>query len=219
MTDESRHEVDDDFGKEIAIDTKIISTAIGGWRGIVDASLPTTVFLVSFVASGSNLRPSVLAALAAGLILAVLRLLQRGSLQQVLSGFLGLALSAWFASRTGKSENFFLLGIIQNLVYFTACLISLLIRRPLIGYMIESFKGANADWKSVHTRGHRYAAATWIWVAIFGLRLFVTVPLYLMERTAWLATAKLVLGTPLYALGVYVTYLIVRTPKSSESNT
>ena len=219
MSNESREEINDDLGKELAIDTKLISSAIGGWQGILDASLPTTVFLISYVASGSNLRPSILAALSAGAVLAVVRLVQRRSLQQVLSGFLGLALSAWFASRTGKSENFFLLGIIQNLVYFTACLVSLLVRRPLIGYMIESFKGANADWKSVHTRGHKYAAATWIWVCIFGLRLLVTVPLYLAERTAWLASAKLVLGTPLYALGVYLTYLVVRTPTKSESTT
>lgn len=216
MTDSHNEEIKEDVTEELALDTKLISNAIGGWQGILDTSLATTVFLIAFVVTDNNLRSSVIAALVAGIALALLRLLQRRTLQQVMSGFLGLALSAWFASRTGKSENFFLLGIIQNAAYFSACLISLLVRRPLIGYMIESFKGANADWKSVHTRGHKYAAATWIWVGIFGLRLVVTVPLYLAEKTAWLASAKLVLGTPLYALGVYVTYLVVRTPHTPQ---
>lgn len=217
MSESSEEAINDDIAEELAIDTKLISQAIGGWQGILDTSLATTTFLIAYVVTHSNLRISIIAALTAGVALAVVRLIQRRSLQQVMSGFLGVALSAWFASRTGKSENFFLLGIIQNSVYFAACLISLLVRRPLIGYMIESFKGANADWKSVHTRGHKYAAATWIWVGIFGLRLVVTVPLYLAEKTAWLASAKLVLGTPLYALGIYVTYLVVRTPKSSQA--
>ena len=218
MTDASNEEINEDLGEELAIDTKMIAQAIGGWQGILDTSLATTTFLVAYVLTGSDLRVAVIAALSAGLVLTIIRLVQRRSLQQVLSGFLGLALSAWFASRTGKSENFFLLGIIQNAVYFAACLISLFFRRPLVGYMIESFKGANADWKSVHTRGHKYAAATWIWVFIFGLRLLITVPLFLAEKTAWLASAKLVLGTPLYALGVYVTYLVVRTPQQSKDD-
>ena len=218
MSEPNNTEMNSDLGEEIASDTKLIANAIGGWQGILDTSLATTVFLVAYVVTGSNLRSSIIAAVTAGLVLTVVRLVQRRTLQQVLSGFLGVALSAWFASRTGKSENFFLLGIIQNAAYFAACLLSLLVRRPLIGYMIESFKGANADWKSVHTKGHKYAAATWIWVVIFGLRLAITVPLYLAEKTAWLATAKLILGTPLYALGVYITYLVVRAPKDLEKS-
>ncbi len=209
----------DDFIDEVSVDTKLISSAIGGWQGVLDTSLATTVFLVVFVATGNSVKPAVVSAVGAGLVLAIIRLIQRRSLQQVLSGFVGVGLSAFLASRTGHSQNFFLLGIIQNAVYFALCLVSLLVKRPLVGYMIERFKGTKADWRSAHLNAHKYSAATWIWVAIFALRLLVTVPLYLSTHTAWLATAKLILGTPLYAFGVYLTFLVIKAqaPQETES--
>ena len=53
--------------------------------------------------------------------------------------------------------------------------------------------------------------ATWLWVGLFSARLLVQTPLYLSGQTEWLAATKLVMGVPLYAGMVWVTWLLVRT--------
>ena len=216
MTQDEQH--DESIADELVTDTKLIASAIGGWQGILDTSLPTTIFLIAFIASDHNLKFAVIAALAAGGALAVFRLTQRRSLQQVTSGLFGLGISAFIASRTGRSETFFLQPIIMNAVYLVVCIVSIVVKKPVVGYIVESFKGKDANWQNAHTNAHKYNAATWIWVGVFSLRLLITVPLYVAGNTTWLATAKLILGTPLYALGIYVTYLVIRSPKSIEEN-
>ena len=58
--------------------------------------------------------------------------------------------------------------------------------------------------------GRRYALATVAFVALFGLRLAVQLPLYFSSEVTWLGTAKLVMGVPRTALALWVSWLLVR---------
>jgi len=53
--------------------------------------------------------------------------------------------------------------------------------------------------------------ATVVWACFFGLRLAVQVPLYLAQATAALAATKLLMGLPLYAALLWVTWLMMRS--------
>ncbi len=90
---------------------------MGGWRGLLDSSLPSALFLVVYVVDGQQLAPAIWAAVAAGVVIAILRLVRRQSIQQVASGFIGVAFCAWLASRTGRAEDFYLPGLITNVAY------------------------------------------------------------------------------------------------------
>lgn len=203
-----------ELADEVRNDTALLAQAIGGWRGLLDGAVPTAVFLVVFLVSAEDVRLSVTAAVASGAVLAAIRLARHESLQQVLSGFFGLALSAFIATRTGRSENFFVLGIVQNAAYGAACLLSLALRRPLLGYVVSALRGLDQTWRDDVLLMRRYSAATWLWTMVFTMRLAVTVPLYLTQRVAELGVAKLVLGWPLYAAAVYVTYRVVAAPRT-----
>ena len=198
---------------EIRADSHVLAAAIGGWRGILDSGLPTAVFLLTFVVTSRDLNRSITAAVISGVLIVVLRLYKRQSLQQAMGGFFGLALSAYLASRTGKSENFFVLGIVQNTIYAVVCFISVLIRRPLLGYIVAALRGEPQNWRLQKTLLRRYSVITWLWTVLFAFRVMVTLPLYLANQVTWLGTAKLVLGTPLYVLGVFITYRIVTKPE------
>src|SRR5205823_2856212 len=63
---------------------------IGGWRGMVDSSIPVAVFAIVNIATA--LRTAVYAAVGAGVAVAVLRLARRQSVQQAVSGLFGLAI-------------------------------------------------------------------------------------------------------------------------------
>ncbi|MGO1315817.1 MAG: DUF3159 domain-containing protein [Cellulomonadaceae bacterium] len=68
-------------------------------------------------------------------------------------------------------------------------------------------------WRADPALVRRYAAATWLWVALFALRLAVQVPLYLAaDGVGWLGTARLVMGVPLMALTLWGTWVLVRRP-------
>ena len=51
---------------------------------------------------------------------------------------------------------------------------------------------------------------TWLWAGFFALRLGVQVPLYFANLPEWQAVSKLVMGVPLYAVMLWVSWLMVR---------
>ena len=57
-----------------------------------------------------------------------------------------------------------------------------------------------------------YTVITWLWMALFLLRLAVQVPLYLTNNVAALGVARLLMGIPFWALAIWVSYLIIATP-------
>ncbi len=199
----------EDVAQEIRTDNAILANAIGGWSGVIDSGLPTAIFLVVFVVSHNNLKASLIGAVASGVLLALVRLKQGKSLQQVTSGFIGIALSAYLARRTGHSENFFAIGIIQNIVYLLACLVSVFLRKPLLGYIVSALRSQDSSWKKSPELVRTYSAITWLWVLVFGIRVAITVPLYLAHSVALLGTAKLALGWPLYAFALYMSFRMV----------
>lgn len=192
---------------------ELLSKAIGGWRGLVDSGLPSMLFILIFVFQ-QNLNNALIAALILGGVLLFIRLIERKSLTQVLSGFVGLSISVLITWRTKDASNFFLTGIITNAVYGFVLLVSVLIRKPLIGYLVGSLVGDTSGWLKHPLLVRAYTIVTWIWVAIFGLRLVVQIPLYLNDSVALLGSVKIFMGWPLYLFSVWLTYQIVQTARA-----
>ena len=192
---------------------ELLNKAIGGWRGLIDSALPSMLFIVIFVFQ-KDLNTALVSALILGLVLLVIRALERKSLVQVLSGFVGLSISVFLTWRTKDASNFFLTGIITNAVYGFALLVSVLIKKPLIGFLVGSLVGDTSGWLKHPLLVRAYSIVTWIWVGVFGLRLLVQVPLYLDGNIAVLGSVKIFMGWPLYLFSVWITYQIVQTARS-----
>ena len=191
---------------ELADDSKLLVDSLGGPRGMLESGLPSILFVITYVMTASNLRVSVYSALVAGLVLAMIRLIQKQKLTQVIAGLVGLAFSAWLATKSGKSENFFLPGILTNVAYGAVCIISIAIKKPLLGYVIESLKGSTSNWTENKYLMRKYRALTFLWTAVFAIRVLVMAPLYFANNTVALGFFKLALGWPLFALAAYATY-------------
>ena len=192
---------------------ELLSKAIGGWRGLVDSALPSMLFILIFVFQ-QDLNNALIAALILGGILLLIRLFEKKPLTQVISGFVGLSISVLITWRTKDASNFFLTGIITNAVYGFALLISVLIRKPLIGYLVGSLVGDTSGWLKHPLLVRAYTIVTWLWVGVFGLRLVVQFPLYLNDSVALLGSVKIFMGWPLYLLSVWLTYQIVQTARA-----
>lgn len=188
----------------------LLERAIGGWRGMFDSGLPALVFVAVYLLNGRVLQPALIAALGAGVVILVWRLMRRQPLTQVLAGFAGVAISAYVSSRTGEARDFFLWGLIVNVAYGSAFLISLAVRWPLMGVVVGAITGDPTGWRRDPELRRIYAAATWVWVMVFGGRILVQVPLYLAGWVGALGTAKIIMGWPLFLFGAYVTYRLLR---------
>ncbi|MEZ5186127.1 MAG: DUF3159 domain-containing protein [Candidatus Nanopelagicales bacterium] len=188
----------------------LLERAIGGWRGMFDSGLPSVVFVLVYLFNGRVLQPALVAALAAGGLILVWRLFRRQPLTQVLAGFAGVAISAYVSSRTGQARDFFLWGLIVNVAYGSAFLVSLAVRWPLMGVVVGVITGDPTGWRSDVELRRIFAAATWVWVFVFGGRILVQVPLYLAGWVGALGTAKILMGWPLFLFGAYVTYRLLR---------
>jgi hypothetical protein len=195
--------------EDLRAERLILERAIGGWRGMIDSGLPTVVFISVYVIVGRDLAPALIAAVVVGVLLAGYRLVRRQQLQQVLTGFLGLAIAAGFSALTGQAENFFLPGLITNIAYGTAFIVSIVIRWPLLGVAMGYLTGEGTSWRSDTALMRTYAAASWIWVGVFFGLLVVQGPLYLAGAVELLGVARVVMGWPLFLAGAYVTYRVL----------
>ena len=194
-----------------------VADAIGGWRGMIDSAAPAAVFLVAFTVTGQALIPAIWAAVATGAVIAVLRLVRRESIQQVLAGFVGVAFCAWLASRTGKAEDFYLPGLLWNVLYAAVLAGSALVRHPVVGYLVGALTGDLAGWRADPVLRRAYSRVTWLFAAMFVLRLVVQVPLYLAGWVEVLGAARLAMGIPLYAGTVLLAYRIVSRARHASA--
>lgn len=186
---------------------KLLSNALGGKSGFIDSGLPTLIFLSIWTFNGRELQPALVAAGITGILLAVLRLYQKKSLQQVFGGLVGLAISAYFANRSGEAKDFFLPSILKNLGYGAVILLSIIFRHPIVGYIVGGLKGDLTGWRSDPSLLKFYSLITWWWVGLFAVRLIFQVPLFLTNQVQLLGTLNAtVLGFPIYLAVVWVTY-------------
>jgi hypothetical protein len=190
-----------------------LASALGGRRGMVEAALPTILFTLTFITT-RELETSLVVSVAAAMLLLVVRLVQRSTVQFVMNSLFGIGIGAFFAWRSaqgGGDENdqalaYFLPGILYNAAYAVGISLSILVRWPIVGFMVGSVAGDPTAWRRdpqiVRLCGH----LSWMLVLPCVLRVAVQAPLYLAGRSgtmdpqaavAALGLSKILMGWPL----------------------
>jgi hypothetical protein len=181
---------------------------VGGVSGLVYSSLPVVTFVV--VSSLSSLSPAIAAALGVAALVLLWRLIRRDSTQPALSGFIGVAVCAAIAYVLGESKGYFLMGIWMSLLWAVVFAVSVLIRRPLVGYAWSWAGGRDRAWRGVPRAVYAFDIATLCWVLVFGARFVVQRLLYDADQTGWLGVARIAMGWPLTALAALATYVAIK---------
>jgi len=195
---------------KLSLDGKSILEGMGGKLGIAEAIIPSMLFGVSFALTGQAITSVSLAA-GTSVLFILYRLITRKSASSALVGAIAVGLAAWLALREGgEAVDYFVPGFITNSVYGLVLLISILVRWPIIGVLVEVLRGNGTSWRKEQKKLTVYSLVTAMWVGFFSLRLAVQVPLYLAGSAELLATARVAMGPPLYALVIVVTWLTLR---------
>ena len=190
-----------------------LSQALGGVRGMLEAAVPTVVFTILFL-TVHDLRLAITVSVSVAAVLLVVRLVQRSSPQFVLNALVGIgigALFAWRAARGGGDAGdqalaYFLPGLLYNLVYGTVMVLTILVRWPVVGFIVGSVAGDPVAWHADRNVVRLCSRLTWLLALPCVLRVLVPGPVYLAGRNGWWSTdsavatlgvAKLVMGWPL----------------------
>lgn len=184
--------------------------AVGGIRGLIEAILPGLGFLIVYAFTREVL-PSVAAPVALALVFVIIRIATKTPATQAFAGVFGIAFSAALALFTGRAEDNFVVGLVINVVSVVVLLASLAARWPLVGLVAGVLTNELTAWRKDKAKRRVLTLCTWLWVGLFSLRLAIQAPLYFSGQTEWLAATKLLMGIPLYAGLLWVTWLLVRS--------
>jgi hypothetical protein len=161
---------------------------MGGVQGLVASTIPVAVFVVANIAFG--LQPAVIAALVAGVVVAVWRIARKQPLQPAVSGLFGVGVAAFIAYRTGEARGFYLPGLLVS---------------------------AGQSWRSDPRLLRAYTFATGLWTLVFASRVVVQGWLYSADEETWLGIARLAMGYPLVGLALLGTVWAVRRARSDPA--
>ena len=181
---------------------------MGGISGLIYSSLPVVVFVP--ISTTLGLLPAIGAALGVAALILVWRLIRRESAQPAISGFFGVGISALIAYIVGESKGYFLLGIWMSLFWAVVFALSILVRRPAVGYIWGWVNSHDRDWRGLRRAVVAFDLATLVWVLVFASRFVVQQHLYDANQTGWLGVARIAMGWPLTAVAALVTYLAIR---------
>jgi hypothetical protein len=204
-----------------------LAQALGGRRGMVEAAVPTLAFTILWL-STRELRTALVASVAVAVVMLVVRLVQRSTVQFVVNALVGIGIGWLFvtmSARSGGSEDdqalaYFLPGILYNTGYSVLLAFTCLIGWPLVGFMVGSVTGDPTAWHRDRQVVRLCSLLTWVLVAPCVLRVVAQAPVWLSAKSgaldadtavAALGILKIGLGWPLQlaALGLMV-WLLAR---------
>ena len=197
------------------LDRESLMASLGGWLGIIQSSIPAALFVLVFALTKETVA-AVVVSLGVSTSFVVLQIITRKPLTQAIAGALGIALSAYLTLRDGgHPADYFVQGFITNIAYGSALAVSVLVRWPLIGFLVGLFKSEPLGWRTDKKLLRRADLATMLFVALFSLRLLVQLPLYFAGQIEALGIARVAMGVPLYALCIWLSWLLLRSSISA----
>jgi hypothetical protein len=212
-----------------------LANALGGRRGMLEAAVPTILFTITFITT-KELEGSLVVSVAAAMVLLVVRLVQRSTVQFVLNSLFGIGIGAFFAWRSaqgGGDENdqalaYFLPGIIYNAVYAVGISLSIIARWPIVGFMVGSVAGDPTAWRRDPQIVRLCSHLSWMLVLPCVVRVAVQLPLYLAGRSgamdpeaavAALGFSKILMGWPLQLAALTAMVWLLARNRTPVANT
>ena len=180
--------------------------AVMGNVGLLDTILPPILFLLLNGLAGFT--AAMIGALGLSVVIAIVRLRRGQSLLYALAGLGSVGLAIALALLLGRSEGFFLPGIVNGGLTVALALVSLLIRKPMVAWTSYLARRWPLDWYWHSQVRPAYSEVTVVWLIYFAAKLFWQVALFQNNNvneltlvntlTGWPATIALLIFSYLY---------------------
>lgn len=196
-----------------------LSQSLGGARGMIESALPFIAFTIAWVIS-RQLYAALTVAVGTALLLALIRIVQRQSIKYVMQAVIPTAIAVLIATRTGRAQDVFLPGILYNGILAVLSLVSVAIRKPLVGFIIGAAAGDPTGWTKDPGLVRMTSKLTLVLAVPYITRFVIQLPLFLAGEVVLLGIAKVVLGWPMLIAALTVIGLMLskgRTPMEDSA--
>lgn len=190
-----------------------LAKALGGRRGMVEAAVPTLLFTAIWLI-GKDLQSALVVSVGAAVVMLVVRLVQRSTVQFCVNALVGIGIGWLFVTMSARSGGsaedqalaYFLPGIIYNGVYSVVLAFTCIIGWPVVGFMVGSVTGDPTAWHRDRQIVRLCTRLTWVLVLPCIARVAVQAPLWFAGKSgsidpdtavAALGLLKIGLGWPL----------------------
>ena len=208
----------DETTGEVTFDAREALQSMGGISGLIETTIPGAAYVAAYLLT-KNVVLSVAIAASLSVVSLIAQIARKRSVIQAVAGGVGIVVAAYLPlSNPSQPASYFIPGFFTNVAYGGVLLVSLLVRYPLIGFVLSFLNGKTKTWRSDRSSLRRYNFATALWVALFAGRLAVQLPFYFANNLLALGVAKEVMGLPLYGLCLWFTWLLVRSEFSKPAN-
>lgn len=197
-----------------------ISEQLGGVRGLIESSIPVLAFVLLNVLLGSTgldlpkrsaLAWAIAGAVGTAVLIGGFRLARRQPIRHAVNGLLGIAIGAFLAWRTGDAKNFYLPGILITLAQVAVFLVSVLVRRPIVGYVWGVLaNGGKHDWTDNPKLFRTFQWLTLVWAGSMFVRAGVQGWLWLLNEPTAIGVVRILISWPIYAATFAFTVWAVR---------
>lgn len=190
-----------------------LASQLGGIRGVIESGVPVVVFVVAKLLL--PLTPALIVAVGSAVGIAVWRLTRRQSVRHAVNGLVGIMFGAILAWKTGSAKAFYLPGILISLGYGVALLVSVAVRRPLVGWVWSLIVAKGSmDWRG-HPRLLRlFSWLTALWAVVYLIKVGIQAVVFqhtsATDPGTVLGILRLALGYPPYLLLIVITVWAVR---------
>ena len=172
---------------------------------LVDALLPLLLFMIANTLWG--LQVAMWSALASSILLGIRRLHRKESLNYSLLGVFSVLLAIGLVTVLGRSESFFLPGMLGSGLTVVLCILSLLIGRPLTAWSSFITRRWNLAWYWHPRVRPAYTETTLLWTIFFGAKFLWQLRLFYGGDAKSLAWVQPLMGFPAMVLLLMATYL------------
>jgi hypothetical protein len=197
-----------------------ISEQLGGVRGLIESSVPVLAFVLLNVLLGENVAGlekkaalywAIGGAVGTAVLIGVYRLIRKEPIRHAVNGVFGIALGAWLAWRSGDAKDFYLPGILITLAQVAVFIGSVVIRKPVIGYVwgVLANKGKH-DWFGNKELFRTFQWLTLVWAGSLFIRAGVQGWLYLQDQATALGVVRILISWPIYAATFAFSVWVIR---------
>ncbi|CAG1016872.1 hypothetical protein ANAEL_05880 [Anaerolineales bacterium] len=180
-------------------------TVFAGRNSFLDAILPPILFLL--VNGLAGFQAAMWSALGLSAAIAALRIIRKQSLIYALAGVGSVVAAIGIVWILGKSEGFFLPGLISGSMTLLLTIVSLVIRRPMVAWTSFIARRWPLDWYLHPQVRPAYSETTFGWAVFFAARLFLQYSVYQSEDVTLLTVTNFITGWPFTILLLVLTYL------------
>jgi hypothetical protein len=197
-----------------------ISEQLGGVRGLIESSVPVLAFVLLNVLLGESVAGldkrvalywAIGGAVGTAVLIGVYRLARKEPVRHAVNGIFGIAIGAFLAYRTGEAKDFYLPGILITLAQVAVFVISVVVRRPIIGYVwgVLANKGKH-DWFGNRRLFRTFQWLTLVWAGSLFVRAGVQGWLYLQDQATAIGIVRIAVSWPIYAATFAFTVWAIR---------